>query len=243
MNLIEVFNMRILQMSSLVILAVLSANSLAKTSVSMLLYQVWEKGADVYQSRILINENFVRLDSPKTETDDFTLYDRKSGVIYNVVEEDASILEIMPQRPMVPMPLYLVLNQKERVSDAPKIANQQPVEILFTTNNNVCRTSTVVRGLMVEEMLALSQFHQTLGWMQRKTITNMPKEMQNDCMLTDVVYKPELAYQQGLILSTQDDKKKQLLVDFKTDMEVDDRLFVLPKDYDRNELKRTPLSI
>lgn len=215
----------------------LSLPAFAQSGATMLLYKVWEQGLEPYDSRILVTEDYIRLDEPGAASGDYSLYDRKTKTIFNVSEEDQSIFAMKPPKPITQMPEELVLSIKKAVNEqAPTVAGKVPVRIQFLTNGKVCRESNVLNDFLVAEAKAMAELHQTLGWIQQQTINSVPVDVQTECDLSDIVYQPERGYQNGFVLSEQKPSKRQLLIDFKTDFELKQGFFELPENYKRMDM-------
>ena len=59
----------------------------------MLMYMVKESGIDPYQTRIIINSDYIRIDDDEGPND-FVLFDRNTGVTYSSASENEAILVV-----------------------------------------------------------------------------------------------------------------------------------------------------
>ncbi|RMG36744.1 MAG: UDP-2,3-diacylglucosamine hydrolase [Gammaproteobacteria bacterium] len=202
-------------------------------SAALLVYKVWEKGSDPYISRILVTDDHVRLDEG-SDGGDFTLLDRKAGVIYNVSPDDRSILVMAPEAGEPRREEALVLSMTDEPDEeAPKVAGKIPHRLELLANGERCATLTVVPGLMEPALEGLRDFRRVLARVQAASMAAMPQEMQTACELAMLVQAPTRSLDHGLPLSEESAGRVQLLLDYETAFDADGVLFELPKDYRR----------
>ncbi|MCW5585870.1 MAG: hypothetical protein KIS75_07025, partial [Chromatiales bacterium] len=94
----------------MVVLMVATSAAVAAPS-SLLVYRVWEQGAEPYVSRVLVTADHVRLDEG-SDTAGYTLFDRRQESIYNVSVDDRSILVMDSAEPLPAAPDTLILQEQ-----------------------------------------------------------------------------------------------------------------------------------
>lgn len=211
-----------------------SSASAADGQANLLVYRVWEEGLDPYISRVLINAHYVRMDEGQ-DTGQYTLFDREQAIIYNVDDEERSVLVMDPSAtPLPPVPDSLKLDQQVTVqTDAPAIGGRQPQQVTLSANGDTCRELVAVPGLMDEAVAGLRDLQTTLARIQAATLPAMPAETQTPCDLAEYVYAPLRGLDHGLPIQDRSSGRSRSLVDFSTDHVVSDSLFALPADYTR----------
>ena len=219
--------------------AITSGNAVAE-SAALLVYKVWEEGVDPYLTRILITEDHVRLDEG-ADQGDFTLFDRRQEIIYNVAMQDQSVLVIAPQLVEVPANPGLLLSEKDQVDEqAPKIAGVAPHNIELLANNEVCGQLVVVPGLMGDALEGLHEFKQVLARVQAATLAGRPEELQTPCDLASNIHAATRTVDFGLPIQERSEGRAQVLVDFAEEHEVDAGLFVIPEGFGRHSMPSLP---
>lgn len=214
----------------------LLAGSVAAQSASLLVYQVWEKGSEPYLSRILVTEDYLRLDEG-ADDGSYTLFDRQQEILYNVSPEDQSILVLDVTEPVPPANEALLL--QEEVSEdpeAPQVAGSQPTHVRLLANGESCSELVVVKGVMGDAVDALAEMKLALARVQAATLSAMPLDARTACDLAMNVHAPARALRFGLPLQERSGDRSQSLVDFSDAHEVDDALFRLPEEFARRPL-------
>lgn len=203
---------------------------------SLLVYRVAEAGIDPYITRIIVTEDFVRLDEG-ADGDGYALYDRALEVIYNVVNSEQSILVMDPQQPLPDENPGLILQEKTKVDhDAPKVVGKAPTEVTLLANGEVCAEMVVIDGPMADALEGLGELKLTLARVHASRMAAMPLNLQTACDQATNIYAAARALQFGLPLQERSQGRSQSLVDFSENFEVDDSLFELPRDYVRRPL-------
>lgn len=209
----------------------LTSTAVSAGSAALLVYKVWEQGAEPYIARILVTPTHMRLDEGSGENG-FTLFDRRERIIYNVSPEDHSVLVIQPRQVAVAQDEPLVLSEKKTLdSKAPKIAGVQPVNVELQANGESCAQLVVVPGLMEPALAALREFRQVLAGMQAQGLASRPEELQTPCDLATNVQAPTRSLDHGLPIQERSEGRAQMLLDYAEQHEVDDRMFELPKGF------------
>jgi len=218
------------------LLVALSTPVLAQQQAALLAYQVYEDGVDPYFSRILVTRDFLRMDEGG-EGGGFTLFDRKAGVIYNVSNEDHSILVIDGRPPLPSPPADLKVSSKSEPDDqAPKIGNKQPQSVRIYANDKLCVELVTLPDTMTPALEALREFRQVLARVQAAALPDMPDEAKKPCDLAQYIFNPGIIYDFGLPVQESREGRSQSLVDFNPQVSVDEGLFVLPAKYEQIEM-------
>lgn len=218
---------------TLVLVLTVSTPVLAQQQASLLAYQVYEQGVDPYFSRILVTPGFLRMDEGG-EDGDFTLFDRKAGVIYNVSNEDHSILVIDNKEPLPTQPADLKISAKSELdSQAPMIGDKQPQNVRIYANDELCVELVTLPDTMVPALDALREFRLVLARVQAAALPAMPEDAKTPCDLAQHIFAPGRIYDFGLPVQESREGQSQSLVDFSPTVSVDDKLFVLPAKYEQ----------
>lgn len=202
-------------------------------SAALLVYKVWERGIDPYISRILVTDDYVRMDEGDPHGS-FTLFDRQQEIIYNVSTEDQSVLVINPGHVEIEKNAPLVLAEKRKIDpQAPKIADITPVDIELLANGELCEQITVAPGLMEAALDGLRELKQVLARVQAATIAGRPDGLQTACDLASNIHAPTRMLDFGLPIREQIQGRGQVLQDYAAEYAVDALLFEVPAGYRR----------
>ena len=221
-------------LTSMVLLA-LSATATAAPA-AMLVYQVWEEGADAYVSRVMVTEDYVRLDEG-SDAGGYTLFDRQQEILYNVQIEDRSILVMNSDAPMPESNPGLILQEEVEVDEAaPRVAGAQPTQVRLLANGELCSEMVVVEGVMEDALEGLRELKLSLARIQSSTLDATPLSMRTPCDLAANLYAADRPLNFGLPLQERSAGRSQSLVDFSPDYDADDALFQLPADFSRRSM-------
>lgn len=217
-------------------LGLTAAAQAEQQQAALLVYQVWEPGLDPYLSRVLVTPRFVRMDEGEG-TEDYTLYDREQGIMYNVSREDRSALVMNPPATELQQPDSLKLSEKlEQDAAAPSIGGHAPQNLTLLANDKVCRHVVAVPGLMPKAVAGMRDFQTLLSRIQAATLYAMPADMQTPCDLAENVYAPLRRLDHGLPIQERSANHSRSLVDFEPEFAVDAALFTVPADYSRTPM-------
>ncbi len=223
-------------MSFLVFSIGLSGPALA-VDAQLLVYRVWEPGIDPYISRMLITTKFVRLDEGGAIEDGYTLYQRDSGAIYNVSDEEQTITVMRPTKDVPDSPVKLDLTkQVEEDKQAPAVGGVHPVRVKLLANGTVCRELMAVDGIMQPAVQGLKEFRESLAKIQGARLDAWPEESRTPCDLAELIYAPTRGLAHGVAVQDRTPTMSQSLVDFEKHYMAADELFVIPANYERIEL-------
>jgi len=206
-------------------------------SDTLVLFMEQESGIEPYQTRMIVNQKFVRVDDGEGSRN-FVLFDRIKKVVYSVNPDEKRIMAIHEKKlekgQVFEPPFKLTHSVKElaKMKDAPTINGEVARRYQLSTNNEICYDVVAIKGLMPNVVTALTEFHQHMATDSRVTFNNMPADMQDACDMTLTTFKPtrQLAFgfpiqewgKQGYMRS---------LVDYDVNYKADPKLFVLPEGY------------
>jgi len=235
----------LMKSTALVIASILLVNcddnkNLSETNSTVNLNQVTkiefieeEKGIDPYRVRLIVSKKFLRFDDGDS-TSGFILYNRVNKIIYNVNDDEKTIMEIHPKRKSVISPIKL--NNKENkiaeLKDAPKINNTVPVKYDLLTNDSLCLGIVAVKGLLPMATKALREFQQALADDSTFTLDNIPADMQDPCNLSMNTFASTRHLKYGFPIQAWTPKGySRSLVGFDEDFKDSETLFTLPTQY------------
>jgi hypothetical protein len=204
----------------------------AQVEVSIVSYMESEAGVEPYPVRIIVSDDFVRLDDGH-DASDFVLLDRKLRSLYSVAHENRSILVIKNQPTDAMLPGNITLTEEHIAdNDAPRIGGRQPVHSIYMANGTTCFEAVSVNGLMPDSVAGMKEFAAALGNRQLANMHTVPGEMQTPCFLSRYVYKPGRLYEQGLPVQIWDETGfSRSLTDFIDSERAAPELFYVPDDY------------
>jgi hypothetical protein len=201
-------------------------------NVSIVSYMEREAGVDPYPVRIVVSDDFVRLDDGY-DASDFVLLDRTTRTLYSVTHENRSVLIIENQPSDATLPDTITLTE-EQITDAeaPQIGGKQPVHVRYMANDTTCFEAVSVDGLMTDSVAGMQEFAIALGNRQRANMHTVPETMQTPCFLSRYVYTPGRLFAQGLPVQWWDESGfYRSLTDFVDSEQVAPNLFYVPDDY------------
>lgn len=203
----------------------------------MLLYQEQEPGIDAYLTRVLVNEDFMRLDEGGDQTN-YTLYDRRKNIIYTVSHEEKTIMQVMPLKSDNTIKRELIMDAKKiQDKDIPLVNGQQPIHYKLMVNDAVCTEVFVIDGIHKEAIKAMQEFNRLLATVHLKNIENTPDTLQDDCFLAHHILSPSRNMQFGFpILEQSADGVSRLLIDFDAHFDAAAGIYDLPKGYRRVDM-------
>lgn len=205
-------------------------------AAEMLLYSIKEPGAGAYPSRMIVTDDYVRMDDG-ADGGDFVLMERRSGAVHSVTHGDRTVLTI-PARPVTiepPVELHLTSEAVPLGEEAPTIGGRQAVHHRLQVNGSDCYNVVAVPGLLPESVAATLQFRRTLAGQHARTLLRTPADMHKACELAVDTFHPEWALGFGLPIQewSGDDQRGRALMDFDPQFEAKPSLFELPSDYER----------
>ena len=225
----------------LIALLALSASSSALAAdAALLVYKVWEQGAEPYITRMLITDAHVRLDEGQDQAD-YTLFDRDAGIIYNVSFEDQSVLVIEPELEQLPAASGLIFSENDAEDAvAPLVGGVRPHNVELLANGESCSKLVTLPGLMEPALKGLREFKQVLARVQAAGLAARPEQLQTPCDLAMNVHAATRTVDFGLPIREQSEGRAQALLDYAAVHAVDDALFRVPEDFNRQVMPQLP---
>lgn len=161
-----------------------------KVQALSLSYSETEQGIDPYPVRMLITDQFLRLDDGEA-SEDYLLFNRQEKAIYSVTPEDKSVLKI----PFREIKLNkqsgpLVTAVKNTAGDLPKFMDKDATHHSLRVGGRQCYDVVAVEGLYPDAVLAMREYLLTLAGEQAVNINKTPVEMREPCMLSNLVFSP-----------------------------------------------------
>ncbi len=201
-------------------------------TATLLQFQEQEPGIDPYTTRMLITADYVRVDDGM-DNGNFVLFDRAAKTIYNVMQDNRSVLVVKPDGTVaVEADTVRLGEQTFAVDDAPAVGGKLPQGHRLMADDEICEQAVIVPDLLPEATRALVEFHSLLGLQSAATLGNTPDEFQTPCFLARHILAPAWQWQRGLVIQNWDPRGVRMeLVDFQTGLQVDDARFVVPSDY------------
>jgi len=206
-------------------------------SDTLVLFIEQESGVEPYQTRMIVNKKFVRVDDGDGARS-FVLFDRAKKIVYSVNPDEKRTMAIHEKKSdkgkvfEPPFKLIHSVKELEKMKDAPTINGEVARRYQLSTNNEVCYDVVAIKGLMPNVVTALTEFHLHMATDSRVTFNNMPADMQDACDMTLTTFKP--AQQLAFGFPIQEWGKHEYmrsLVDYDVNYKADPKLFVLPEGY------------
>ncbi len=221
----------------LMLLSVLFSCTTKKQGDTLILFMEKERGVDSYQTRMIVNKNFIRVDDGEGDKD-FVLYDRNKKIVYSVDADEQRIMTIhektLTNGKVIEPPFKLTHSVKQlpKMKDAPTINGETAKRYHLITNHKVCYDVVAVKGLMPDVVVALTEFHKHMAMDSMTTFNNMPADMQDACEMTLTTFKPTRQLEFGFpIQEWGAGEYMRSLVDYDANYKADPTLFTLPEGY------------
>jgi hypothetical protein len=213
-----------------------------KPTAIFLRYDVLEPGVDPYQTRMVITDDYIRIDDDDNPRN-FILVDRNKDIVYSVSDDNDAIL-VVPKGLVKLEQAFEIKYTEQRVVEkqAPRIDGKPTARYIFEANGLACYDTVIAEGLLPEATRALTQYLSILAGQHATTLKEVPADMINACDLGMHVLKPGMHLVHGLPISELDPASgyRRQLIEFEDDHEIDVSLFVLPEEFGRftiNELQ------
>lgn len=223
--------------SGVVVLNFLASCSHKEQADTLVLFMEQERGVEPYQTRMIVNKNFVRVDDGEGAKN-FVLFDRAKKIVYSVNPDEKRIMAIHEKKLEKgqvfepPFKLTHSVKELEKMKDAPAINGEVARRYQLSTNNEICYDVVAIKGLMPNVVTALTEFHQHMATDSRVTFNNMPADMQDACDMTLTTFKPTRHLEFGFPIQEWGKREyMRSLVDYDVNYKADPELFVLPEGY------------
>jgi len=192
-----------------------------------------ESGAAPFKTRMLVTADFLRIDYG-VDGDDFILFDRKQPTIYSVNNADKTVVVIERQPVSMARPKRFEHRTERDNAAFPDIDGHKTVRYRLVTNGKQCYEVFSADGLLPEMTRALREYHETIAGEHARAMTNMPKDLQDDCDMANFVFAPARHLEHGFPVRSRDAiGNSRQLTDYKQAAKIDPALFKLPPDYRR----------
>jgi hypothetical protein len=205
----------------------------SKSGVTLLNFVEQERGVEPYPTRLIVTEKFLRFDDGEGSAD-FVLLDRDKDVIYSVNSSEGTVMAVHNKQLEIkpPFALELTHEQLDDLKDAPTIEGIQPRHIVFSANNEQCYEVIAVPGLLPNVVTALQEFTDLLASDSKVTFNTLPADLQKPCDISMSTFAAGRHLAFGFpIQEWSANGSGRALVDYQLDYEPDERLFILPADY------------
>ena len=203
--------------------------------VSMMLqYTIEEPGLDPYPSRVIITNDFMRIDDGPG-SDSYVLFDRKKQVVYSVSSDNGAILVVnkrdLPTKP--PLEIHDSVRVMEE-KNMPELEGKKAKHYYFDTDGVNCYEAFIVQDFLPEAARAYTDYRRVLAGDHAFTMSRVPKEELHPCDLSMNIFSSGRLFKQGLpIYERGPNGYVKSLTNYELDFKTNDAMFTLPKDYGR----------
>jgi len=204
---------------------------------TLVLFMEQESGIEPYQTRMIVNKNFVRVDDGDGSKT-FVLYDRNKKIVYSINPDEKTVMAVHEKKlkkgQVFEPPFKLTHSVKEmpEMKGSPTIDGESAKHFQLITNDKVCYDVVAIKGLMPHVVKALTEFHNHMASDSVITFNNMPADMQEACDMTSTTFKPARQFEFGFPIQEWDNKEyMRSLVDYNVDYKAKPDLFALPEGY------------
>ncbi len=226
-----------LMMLSVVVLNILTSCAKKEQGDTLVLFMEQEMGVEPFQTRMIINKKFVRIDDGKG-SESFVLYDRTKKIVYSTIPDERRVMAIYEKKLEKgqvfepPFPLIHSVKEMPKMKDAPEIDGKRAKHYQLITNDKICYDVVAVKGLMPNVVKALTEFNKHMATDSRVTFNNMPADLHEACEMSLITFKPASQFEFGFPIQEWGKRDySRTLVDYDVNYKADPELFVLPKDY------------
>ncbi|MFK5913775.1 MAG: hypothetical protein QM484_05330 [Woeseiaceae bacterium] len=204
---------------------------------TLVLFMEQENGVDPFQTRMIINKNFIRIDSGEGDNN-FVLFDRVKKVVFSVNPDEQRIMAIHEKKLKEgqvfspPFELKHSVKALPEMKDAPTINGETAKRYKLITNNKTCYDVVAIKGLMPHVVKALIEFNEMMATDSVLTFNNIPADMHDACEMTKTTFKPARKFEFGFPIQEWGNREyMRSLVDYNLEFKTDPKLFVLPAGY------------
>ena len=202
----------------------------------ILMFSEKEPESEVSSSRMLITDDFLRIDDgPGAE--DYVIYDRRSRMIMNIVGEDGTVLELPYREVDVTLDEPLNWEKQEDTSNAlPRMTatgENRAIHYKYKVNGHECYDVVAVKDMLPRALQAIREYRQSLAG-----VAQMPYQNGADnadiCDLAINVMEPERVLRDGFPVREWGlGGYQRFLMDYQTGVDLPADLFKAPDDYRR----------
>lgn len=223
--------------STFAALITLSSCAQKEQSDILVLFTEQEEGVEPFQTRMIINKNFLRIDDGNS-SNSFVLFDRVKKVVYSTNPDEKRTMAVHEKRlkkgEVFEPPFKLSHSTKEmpKMDGAPTIKGEEAKHYQLITNDKICYDVVTIKGLMPNAVKALIEFHKHMATDSIVTFNNMPADMHDACDMTATTFEPTRQYELGFPIQEWGKREySRSLVDYDENYKADPKLFVLPVGY------------
>src|SRR3972149_636225 len=211
-------------------LTVLVSCSDPTTPAAVLYFVEREPGVEPYRTRMIVTAGVLRLDEGQ-DSQDFLLFDRADGSIYNVTGAEKQVLVIRPRPVELKSPAKFTHRVVTDAAAFPAIEGRKGTHYELLTNEKRCYDLYAAEGLLPGAIVALREYRLVLAGQQALTAALTPPEMQSPCDLANNVFLPVRHLEHGFPVRLVDMTGRSMeLVDYKTDFRAPAEIFRLPAE-------------
>lgn len=221
----------------LMALSVLFSCSKKEQGDTLVIFTEQEKEVEPYQTRMIINKSFVRIDDGEGAKS-YVLYNRIKKIVYSINPDEKTVMAVHEKKlkngKIFEPPFKLTHSIKEMpdMKDAPTIGGESAKHYQLITNDKTCYDVVSIKGLMPDVVTALTEFHKHMATDSIHTFNNMPADLHNACDMTLTTFKPASQFEFGFpIQEWGKNEYMRSLIDYNINYKADPKLFVLPQKY------------
>ena len=211
--------------------------AVANAETMQLTFMEQEQGIEPYQVRMLVSAEYLRIDDGP-DAEGFLLLRRADGMVFSIVHENASVLDI-PRRDVPGTPPIPVNPQDEYTPDpaAPQVSGKMVVNYRQHFDGATCFSAVIADDLLPDVRAALTELNLTLAGQQMQTLGNFPPESITPCLLARLVYARQSFLSRGLPLAEWDESGyRRRLMDFHRVEDLPADTFLIPPDYEHFQI-------
>lgn len=200
--------------------------------VTEVIFEEHEPGAGSYITRMLLTGKMLRMDEGEDDGD-FLLFNIEHLTIDSFNHDARSHLSVDPAQ-VAKIEFDLDFRIEKRVlNDAPEVIGVHPVEHQFLVDNELCKMSINVGGLLPDLRDALLAYERTLALQSLDSVSQLPSEMKTGCYMANNYLHTSAYLEPGFPLLVKDNLgRSKRLVSYRT-RRVSKTLFLPVEGYRR----------
>lgn len=188
--------------------------------MTVLRYVDQDPGGEPYLTRILITQDYLRMDSGEDEGD-FFLLDRRQRKLINVMHERGLAMVFLPG-PLPPRPA----DWNPRLDTRPAAPGTERFRL--SMGGVVCSEGVAAHRAAPEAARAMAEMKSVLASMQYRVWKESPPELQHDCDLVNLVWDSGTTLKLGLPLEEREFTGRSRKFESETRQPLQPGLFRLP---------------
>lgn len=202
-------------------------NELVLTEV---VFEEVEAGLEPFKSRLLLAKNYLRLDDGD-DRGDFILFDRHTHEIHSFNHEDRSHL-VMKSLPVTALEFIIKFNQQSQpLLDAPKVNGVTPVQHHFFADQQLCKKSINVTGLLPELTQVLIEYESVIVEQNKQTLSQIPSSVRSSCYMANNYLHASDYLRAGFPLFVVDDQGRQKMLQTIRQVKMNQSIMQKPGGY------------